>query len=188
MFRLLIAFLVVSSLALAAKSQFSDFPLGILNPDLIYFNNGVQRYPLNVLPVANRRQEVQNSRNDNYVPGANKLPIPVNMIPDGPVGPGNVNLLERPSIELTPPVYKPNTQYPQQEPQNNNNNNNNIQQQPEIAERFAADPVTKTPNIKQNIPPEPVDNVSLAVSKFGIDVMKVNKETHLNNVTENYYN
>lgn len=166
MFHLLIAFLVACSTALAAESQYADYRLGMLNPDLIYFNEGGQRYPLNVLPVATRRQqEVSDLKNENNVPGANKLPLPVNMIPDGPVGPppvANVNPLQRPSAELTPPDYKP---IP---------TNNDLQKQTELVNRFAEDSDTKAPNVQQNSS-TPVDNVSIGVSQFGINIIKVIK-------------
>ncbi|KAL0819137.1 hypothetical protein ABMA28_008396 [Loxostege sticticalis] len=159
----LFTFLVACSTALAAESQYADYRLGMLNPDLIYFNEGGQRYPLNVLPVATRRQqEVSDLKNENNVPGANKLPLPVNMIPDGPVGPppvANVNPLQRPSAELTPPDYKP---IP---------TNNDLQKQTELVNRFAEDSDTKAPDVQQNSSTT-VDNVSIGVSQFGINIMK----------------
>ncbi|XP_028172428.1 leukocyte elastase inhibitor-like [Ostrinia furnacalis] len=185
----LIAIILVSSLGLAVEAQFTNIPLGPFNPDLIFFNNDAQSYSMNVLPIASRRQQdVVDSRNDNYVQGAYKVLTPVNMIPDTRVGPApvNVNALQRPSGDLTPPVYSPDNQLflPQQQQallqqtqtqaqQTQNQQQAQFQQSlPKVEERFGGDSDNKTENVVQNVPPAPVDYVSLAVSKFGIDIMK----------------
>lgn len=159
----------MSSLALAKSQQ--DYHLGVINPDRIYFNDGGQRYPyLNVLPVSPSPQGNVNSNigdNQLYDQGGR---FPVNMIPQmGPnlnVGNMNANALTRPSQDLEPP-RQPSL----------GNAQATVQPTvlPQTADRFAdiSDEATNRVGLQDDSPTPPPTKISLALSQFGINLMKV---------------
>lgn len=127
---------------------------------------------MNVLPIiAPRRPNVNPGLNENQkLENADQtLRQPVNMIPqigNSNVGNMNVNPLKRPSHDLEPPHYSPGNEKPQEE-------------LPGTADRFADVSDETSNNIARPTIPlaAPVDKASVAVSQFGINIMKVRNDS-----------